>query len=906
MNTRPPLFARFGRVAIVPILVGSLLAQPAASNAQTPPPPPISSPFVSITLDPQTTAQEVAKFDEIWMSPAATKGRLAWDDSALHDRQDWIAWGFAEEAPAMVRMYELTHDPKYVEYLRQLAIIVLRYRDDRHPGTGDPLRCMDCTGPFNDYTRNGLPQAAWGNGTYGNYVRGGGLHPVDEVTSGIYNHTLAAFARIVLENPSLQGMVAPITPDRPNRLDPNGRTYADEAIAATNAALQTFQVFQPQFTARPSAVDGKVEGTFDRSSVAPRPTIDCVSARQAAIARANAVITDPNLLHDTLHDIDKNASGENGCTDGINFAGAALAHNESGSLMLSFIELWRALNSDPYRRSPNRVMAADTARDLIPLMAARHQRYFFNRLQKRTDAAQGEWYWWRYNDEVVRMHTEDTDHGHIDMRYLWVLSDSLSQLNSVVAPKGEPIALDDGMLRRFANSFLKQIARPNEIDAGGEFRGDLDAQTAGDMGKDTASYYTPLCDGWVDLASVDPTVFRICRDVTTRVLEGAQPNLTIANHSDLLLNKRFARQFVDAKLTSSLHLPPASSDPTAWVFASGTVQDVAYHASDGNSYEMYRTLTGSGATNLSGLAHAGAGPADIVKGYDFPNLGTHNEVYRGSDGHMHGLYWTCCLPQDDDLTKLTGLPGPVGNPLAYASPPYGVQNVIYRASGGHLYEMYWSTGAVGHDELTALPGVPLAAGDPTGYFINSQAVQHVFYRTTSGNLEHLSWAAGAVTPENLSARVAMFGIPLPAGDPVAYLKPNGQHTVDFRGVDGKLYEVSIPDGIGLPNTLRLSDGAPGAPLPAGDPHAYFDPNDGSDHILYRTSNGDLHELVPSFGQVRHTDLTTAVGADPSSGKPFGYFFGPDKTEHVLFRSSRDGGHIHDLIWTDPTTIVFTG
>ncbi len=72
---------------------------------------------MSITLDPQTTAQEIARFDAVWMSQAARKGRLDRDDLAMHNRQDWIAWGLAEEAPAMVRMYTLTHDPKYVKYL---------------------------------------------------------------------------------------------------------------------------------------------------------------------------------------------------------------------------------------------------------------------------------------------------------------------------------------------------------------------------------------------------------------------------------------------------------------------------------------------------------------------------------------------------------------------------------------------------------------------------------------------------------------------------------------------------------------------------------------------------------------------------------------------------------------------
>jgi hypothetical protein len=73
------------------------------------------------------------------------------------------------------------------------------------------------------------------------------------------------------------------------------------------------------------------------------------------------------------------------------------------------------------------------------------------------------------------------------MRYEYVLKDSFDRLNAIVTLKGEPLDLDDGMLRRLANTFLEQIARPNEIDTGGEFRGDMHARTAADMNKDDAS-----------------------------------------------------------------------------------------------------------------------------------------------------------------------------------------------------------------------------------------------------------------------------------------------------------------------------------------------------------------------------------------------------------------------------------
>ena len=53
----------------------------------------------------------------------------------------------------------------------------------------------------------------------------------------------------------------------------------------------------------------------------------------------------------------------------------------SMALVMSFIELWRALDSHFYRTSPHRAGNAELTRGVIPLMVTRHQRYFFNRLR---------------------------------------------------------------------------------------------------------------------------------------------------------------------------------------------------------------------------------------------------------------------------------------------------------------------------------------------------------------------------------------------------------------------------------------------------------------------------------------------------------------------------------------------
>jgi hypothetical protein len=853
------------RLALALGLVGSLLVGPASPAAA-------SDPIVKISAGTPVTAQDLAQFDARWMG-ADRLQRLTDYDVLLKNRQAWVAWGVADDSSAMVRMFELTHDRKYLDHLRAVNDIALRYRDDNHPGddfpNGDNPICLNCRPPFVDRER-GRVEPAWGSGIlYADYVNDGGLTPVDSVTSGVYAYAIAAFARIVAEDPTLQA------------------DYGADAVRFANATLQTMWAFMPEFDTHQAG--SYVEGTINRPAVFPTAA-QCTQAHDDAMDHVNRFgTTVPAERADLSSRID---TARSDCGKLGLYAGKPLAHNESGSLMMSFIELWRALDSDFYRRSPQRAPDADFARGLIPLVVTRHQRYFVNRLHVQNDAAQGERYWWQYNDDVPSPHPEDTAHGDLDMSYLNVLRHSFDRLNAKVAPAGEPIALDNAMMRRFANTFLEQIARPDEIDSGGDLRSSIEGRPAAD-GKGGPDYNDPLCDGWVNLAFVDATIYRLCARVSQRTdpTGVVQNYLTIANHSALLANKSFSRQITDLDLTRKSGSLTAASDPFGWVFATPVGQDVAFRGANGHAYELWRTATGIGYTDLSGLAGAPPATGD-PKAYEFPALGTHNVVYRGTDGHLHGLWWTTGPVGHDDLTALSGAPGPAGNPWPYVSPAFGVQNVVYRAVNGHLYDLYWSTGAVGYDDLTVLSGAPAAAGDPFGYFVNSQAVQDVLYRGVDGHLHRLFWSLGAVSHQDLTTS---SGAPGPAGDLTAYVTPSGLQNVVYRGTDNHIHGLYWSNGaVGHDD---LSNAASGAPQPVGDLTAYFNAQDSTHHVIYRTSNGHLHELMWTTGAVTHTDLTTVVPAPPSAGKPSGYAFAPDGTQHVLYRAA--DGHLHDLSWTTP-------
>jgi len=665
-----------------------------------------------------------------------------------------------------------------------------------------------------------------------------------------------------------------------------------------------------------------VEGTVDRPVVFPTscrfsplvcqffPPSQCENAKKTAKSHLHdfpplilSGVNKGQVDQDQRDYYNKQISdGKRDCDRQGDYAGRPFAYNEAGALMTAFIELWRALDSGFYRESPLSVTDAPQARALIPFVVTRHQRYFANRLRLRNDPALGARYEWNYNDGVPGPHIEDTSHGNLDMLYVSVLRDTVDRLNAVTAPAGEPFALDDAIARRLANTFLQEIARPDEIDAGGHLGCRVDGSTS------KCKYSDPWADnsvtfGWVNLASVDPTVYRLVRDVELRLSvrpdkdnpdPGAlQNDLTMANHSALLANKRYSRQISNLDITLWADSVHAASDPFGWVFAAQDVQDVTFRGIDGHVYELWRETSGrTGYTNLSANAGAPRAVGD-PKGYDFPALGTHNVVYRGTDAHLHALSWTTGAVGHDDLTTLSRAPAPAGNPFPYVSPPFGVQNVVYRGTDGHLHALYWSTGAVGHDDITRLSGAPAPAGDPFGYFITTQGVQNVVYRGVDGHLHGLYWGLGAVGHDDLTL---LSEAPLPSGNPTAYVTTAGLQTLVYRGTDGHIHGLYWTTGAVSHDDLS-ENGVKGAPLPVGNLEAYFNAEDESNHVIYRTSNGHLHELAWTTGAVSHADLSTVTPAQPSAGKPSAYVFAPDKTQHVIYRAS--GGDLHDLTWRTP-------
>jgi hypothetical protein len=161
--------------------------------------------------------------------------------------------------------------------------------------------------------------------------------------------------------------------------------------------------------------------------------------------------------------------------------------------------------------------------------------------------------------------------------------------------------------------------------------------------------------------------------------------------------------------------------------------------------------SGSGTSNLTSLAdnaiRAAGDPTGDPTSYIDTTEGLEVALYRGTDGHVHSLYWSTGEVGRDVLSGTAGAPRAAGKPAGYVGKD-GFKHVIYRSGDGHLHELWWTgSNPPGHGDLTALSvsGTPTAAGDPAPYINTNTGENIVAYRGSDGHIHTLYWLTSATT-----------------------------------------------------------------------------------------------------------------------------------------------------------------
>lgn len=275
-----------------------------------------------------------------------------------------------------------------------------------------------------------------------------------------------------------------------------------------------------------------------------------------------------------------------------------------------------------------------------------------------------------------------------------------------------------------------------------------------------------------------------------------------------------------------------------------------YMAGDrsGDIIEIYRDADGWHTNNLTISAHDTAKAIDGPSG--FTMAGLQQIFFRGTDQHVHELWWDIAGWHPRDLNIATGCPLALGAPASYGFAAQSTQHAVYVAVGGGfdvgpVRELWRDPSGNWHDggDLTAITGAPVpATGVPAGYAFEGEFTQHVFYRGTDGNIHELRWATSTGGWHYWGKPTALAGAPAAEGNPAAYVfDAQGTEHVAYLGVDGHIHELwRIAGEAWSHNNLSARTAA----LPAAtDPVAFIDGSSGTQHVAYTSADRHVVELT---------------------------------------------------------------
>jgi hypothetical protein len=207
--------------------------------------------------------------------------------------------------------------------------------------------------------------------------------------------------------------------------------------------------------------------------------------------------------------------------------------------------------------------------------------------------------------------------------------------------------------------------------------------------------------------------------------------------------------------------------------------------------------------------------------------------------NVHRQHYLAFFCKKDTAVSVSGTPTAAGDPAPYINTNTGENIVAYRGSDGHIHTLYWSTGDVGHDNLSGFARSPQAAGDPVAYYTSHNDEHQVTYRGTDRHIYELRWRG--VEPVRHWDVTAHAGAPPADSDPAVYYSAgtNTKHYI-YRSADNHLHEIRVIPG-GLPTHVDITLEAR-APLATDKSAAFIVAGPDTHHAVYRGTDGQIHEI----------------------------------------------------------------
>jgi len=312
------------------------------------------------------------------------------------------------------------------------------------------------------------------------------------------------------------------------------------------------------------------------------------------------------------------------------------------------------------------------------------------------------------------------------------------------------------------------------------------------------------------------------------------------------------------------------------------------------------------------ISHEAGGPAATGKpaAYAWEGDGTQHVVYKGADNQIHELWfkkggrnpkWT----YGGALSTIAGAPPAAGDPHGFSWEGDGTQHVVYKGADNEIHELWFKAGGNNPKwqyggAISQKAGAPAAAGDPYGFTWEDDHTMHVIYRGAEGNVHELwftkdgggQWKYGGAINSTTAS-------PAVAGDVAGFVweHDHSQHII-YRGTDNDIHELWFTKGMRGGEWKRggAINGKAGGSVAASDPMGFAWEADHTQHVIYRTPENQIGELwftKSAGGQWKNGGAISAkTGAPLADGMPWGYSWEADKTMHIVYRGQ--DRQVHEL------------
>ncbi|GAC1425947.1 MAG: hypothetical protein NVSMB54_11420 [Ktedonobacteraceae bacterium] len=281
-----------------------------------------------------------------------------------------------------------------------------------------------------------------------------------------------------------------------------------------------------------------------------------------------------------------------------------------------------------------------------------------------------------------------------------------------------------------------------------------------------------------------------------------------------------------------------------------------------------------------------------ISGYYTDDTRTQHIIVATTDGNVYEVHWnqTVTPTVSTSFAHFNGLSSIAG----FYSPDDTFEHTITSTADGNLHELYFKEpgSAQRRDPLIYLNSL-FPANGMAGFYSSGDNLRHVIVANRNGNPLDITFSQQQA-PGALESKTSVTNAEIASLSGFFAPSDNSRHII-MALKNGDVYDIDYPDQQHVPATVGQNFLRVRFNEPVMNVSAFFSSDTNFCHIVVLTAGGQLHDHSYQLqtGEQRSTQLTSAPlsrVADITS-----YYTAYDGLRHVVFATT--DGNLHEITYT---------